>query len=393
MTTRSASEVAERAARESYGRLLAAVAAATHDVAAAEDALGDAFERALRRWPVDGVPTEPDAWLLTVARNRQRDLWRSAAFRTAVPFDEFIHAGVAPDGVVSPLRDRRLELLLVCAHPAISAGVHAPLMLNTVLGYTAEQIGRAFAIPTSTMAARLVRAKRHIKERALEFVVPSGDEVGRRVAPVLESVWAAFSIEWPTVARERRALLLGLGQVISEVLRDDAEAHGLVAAMELSSARLPARTGDDGNFVPLSEQDPARWDADLIADAHVHLREAHRLRSIGRFQLEAAIGAVHCARLPGRPPDWDVLRRLHESLQALAAVVAETDGPEAALAKLESLDGAHRFQPAWVTRAHLLERLGRTSDAAQAYHKAISLTIDATERDYLTRRRTDLDTR
>nr|WP_232017231.1 DUF6596 domain-containing protein [Gordonia insulae] len=381
--------------------MLAVLAAPTHDLAGAEDALADAFERALTRWPGDGVPRDPDGWLLTVARNRQRDRWRSAAARTSVPFDDAVHDVVAPDGTVPPLRDRRLELLLVCAHPEINRSVHAALMLNTVLGYTAGQIGHAFAIPGGTMAARLVRAKRRIRERELPFAIPGVDELPTRIAPVLEAIYAAYSIEWPRVDRAHRALLLGLGEVLTEVAPDSAEAHGLVAVMALSSARLPARTDGHGRFVPLPEQDPARWDPDLISRAHEHLRSAHRLGEVGRFQLEAAISAVHCARPPGRAPDWLTLRPLHEALQAVAptlggavavsAVVAEIDGPAAGLARLDGVVGAERFQPAWVTRAHLLDRLGRGGEAAAAFDKAITLTVDPAERRHLQERLAAVD--
>nr|WP_237421621.1 DUF6596 domain-containing protein [Gordonia sp. SID5947] len=392
---------AERAARESYGRLLAVLAAATRDVADAEDALADAFERALARWPSDGVPRDPDGWLMTVARNRQRDRWRSAAVRNTVSLETVRPAsrrgaGV-PDGEVSAFRDRRLELLLVCTHPEINAAVHAPLMLNAVLGYTAAQIGHAFAIPATTMAARLVRAKRRIADLGLPFEVPAVDQLTDRLAPVLEAIYAAYTIEWPTMAHERQALLLGLGDVVAEVASGSAEAHGLVAVMELSSARLPARTDADGRFVPLPEQDPRRWDADLIARAHSHLRIAHGLGEVGRFQLEAAISAVHCARGVGAAPDWAMLLPLHEALQkvsptlagavALAAVLAETDGIPEGLRKLDELAGADRFQPAWATRAFLLERLGRTEDSVAALDRALALTVDPAERAHLERRR------
>jgi predicted RNA polymerase sigma factor len=381
---------AETAARTAYGRLLALLAAVDHDVPAAEDALADAFERALIRWPLDGVPRDPDAWLLTVARNRRRDQWKSAAARTSVPLD-------AADPVCTPDmddRDPRLELLLVCADPAINGAVRVPLMLNTVLGFTAGQIGRAFLVPPTTMAARLVRAKQRIKRDRIPFRIPDADLLPARLNPVLEAVYGAYSIEWPTVPRERHALILGLAETIAAAAAGSAEASGLAALLCLSSARLPARLDDRGAFVPLVEQDPRRWDRHLIALGHRHLRAAHALGTVGRFQLEAAIAAVHCARRPGAAPDWPMLRRLHESLQslaptaggavALAAVVAETDGPAAGLAALDRVPGLQRSQPAWATRAHLLSRLGDRSGADTALDKAISLTTDPAERAHLT---------
>ncbi|GAB09520.1 putative RNA polymerase ECF-type sigma factor [Gordonia araii NBRC 100433] len=388
---------AEAAARACYGRLLAMLVAENHDVAAAEDALADAFERALRTWPVDGVPQRPEAWLLTVARNRRRDYWRSAAWRTSVPLDPQLDDLAAPP---SEAGDRRLELLLVCAHEAIPPAMRTPLMLNTVLGYTAEQIGRAFAVPPTTMASRLVRCKKRIVRDRIPFAVPEDHELPDRLAPVLEAIYGAFSIEWPNLPRARQALILGLGEVVADVAPTSAEAHGLAAFMCLSSARLAGRVDADGRYVPLPEQDPDSWDASLISRGHSHLRDAHRIGEPGRFQLEAAIAAMHCARMPGGEVDWPVLRRLHVSLQrlaptvggavALAAVVAETDGPRAGLDLLDQLDGADRYQPAWSTRASLLERLGRWDEAAAAYERAVSLSTDQAERDHLTRRRDGL---
>lgn len=381
---------AETAARTSYGRLLALLAARTHDLASAEDALADAFERALTRWPVDGVPDDPDAWLLTVARNRQRDRWRSAAERTSVLFDEAVHDAPAPGAVP----DRRLELLLVCAHPDL-ADASVPLMLNTVLGFTAERIGAAFLIPTATMAARLTRAKKRIARDRIPFAVPATAQLAERLTPVLEAVYGSYAIEWPTPPRERHALLLGLGGTIAAAAPSVAEAHGLAALMYLSSARLPARVDEDGRYVPLPQQDPGRWDSDLIAAGHRHLRAAHALGTVGRFQLEAAIGAVHCSRRPGAPPDWANLRSLYDSLVALAptrgaavaraAVVAEIDGARAGLAELDGVDGTERLQAAWALRAHLLQRAGDPL-AERAYDKAVSLTTDPAERDHLRRR-------
>ncbi|TWS17715.1 RNA polymerase subunit sigma-70 [Tsukamurella asaccharolytica] len=381
---------AENAARTSYGRLLALLAARTHDVASAEDALADAFERALTRWPLDGVPDDPDAWLLTVARNRQRDRWKSAAERTTVPFDEAEHDGAAPEAG----RDRRLELLLVCAHPDL-AGASVPLMLNTVLGFTAAQIGAAFLVPTATMAARLTRAKKRIERERIPFEVPGPAELPDRLAPVLEAVYGSYAMEWPTPPRERHALLLGLAGTIADAAPSVAEAHGLAALLYLSSARLPARVDEDGRYVPLAQQDPRRWDRNFVAAGHRHLRTAHALGSVGRFQLEAAVGAVHCARGAGEPPDWAHLRRLYDALLSLAptrgaavaraAVVAETDGARAGLGALDALDGVERLQSAWALRASLLDRLGDPA-ADAAYAKAISLTTDPAEREYLGRR-------
>jgi RNA polymerase sigma-70 factor (ECF subfamily) len=423
------------AARDSYGRLLALLAASTSDLAAAEDALADAFERALRTWPSDGVPGNPSAWLLTVARNRLRDQWKSARAQRDVPLDAGQDSLAHVDGIdVDSIPDRRLELMLVCAHPAIDPAVRTPLMLNTVLGFTAEQVGRAFSVPPSTMATRLVRAKKRIKAAGIPFRIPDRADLPARMASVLEAVYGAYVIDWETgpQARELPSEALHLAEVLTTLVPGDPEARGLAALIELSAARAPARVDAGGRFVPLADQDPSLWDQRLIGRAHEHLRAAHARGQLGRFQLEAAIQAVHCARNHGArdhgardhgarnhgardhgatndgargrdgATDWPALLALHRILHAvepslgssvaLAAVTAEVDGPAAGLAALDALlaeAGPHArwFQPAKATRAHLLDRLGRKAEAVAAYESAISLTHDTAERQYLEHRR------
>ncbi len=193
------------AARDSYGRLLALLCASTSDLASAEDALADAFERALRTWPDQGVPDNPDGWLLAVARNRLRDRWKSAESRRTCPLDIEQDAPVHVDDLdIDAIPDRRLELMLVCAHPAIERAVHTPLMLNTVLGFTAEQIGRAFSVPISTMATRLVRAKRRIKAARIPLRIPDRGDLPARMAAVLEAVYGAYVIDWATTGPQAR---------------------------------------------------------------------------------------------------------------------------------------------------------------------------------------------
>jgi RNA polymerase sigma-70 factor (ECF subfamily) len=417
------------AARDSYGRLLALLAASTSDLAAAEDALADAFERALRTWPSQGVPGSPDAWLLTVARNRLRDQWKSARAQRSVPL-EAAHDALAPldDVDVDSIPDRRLELMLVCAHPAIDRAARTPLMLNTVLGFTAEQVGRAFSVPASTMATRLVRAKQRIKAAGIPFIIPDRADLPARMASVLEAVYGAYVIDWATgpQARQLPSEALHLAEVLTALVPRDPEAHGLAALIELSAARAPARVDAGGHFVPLADQDPSLWDPYLISRAHEHLRAAHAQGQLGRFQLEAAIQAVHCARKdgarkdgarkagagnrgatgrdgadPGDATDWPALLDLHRVLHAvapslgsgvaLAVVTAEVEGPAAGLAALDALvadadQRARLFQPARAARAHLLDRLGRRHEAVAAYESAISLTHDAAERHYLEHR-------
>ncbi len=434
------------AARDSYGRLLALLAASTSDLAAAEDALADAFERALRTWPSQGVPGSPDAWLLTVARNRLRDQWKSARAQRSVPLDAARDALAPFDDVdIDSIPDRRLELMLVCAHPAIDRAARTPLMLNTVLGFTAEQVGRAFSVPPSTMATRLVRAKRRIKAAGIPFRIPDLADLPARMTSVLEAVYGAYVIDWATgpQARQLPSEALHLAEVLTTLVPGDPEARGLAALIELSAARAPARVDAGGRFVPLADQDPSLWDPHLISRAHEHLRAAHARGQLGRFQLEAAIQAVHCARNhgarnhgarnhgarnhgavnhgavnhgavnhgatdhgatgrdgagPDDATDWPALLDLHRILHAvapslgsgvaLAVVTAEVEGPAAGLAALDALlaqagQRARLFQPARAARAHLLDRLGRWQEADAAYESAISLTHDAAERQYL----------
>ncbi|SNT17578.1 RNA polymerase sigma factor [Rhodococcoides kyotonense] len=395
---------AETAARTSYGRLLAILAAASGDITGSEDALADAFERALTTWPRDGVPANPDGWLLTAARNRQRDGWKSAAHRTGVPLDPAVHAptyfdDVDPDAVP----DERLRLMLVCAHPAIDQAVHTPLMLDVVLGCTAKQIAQAFALPSSTLAARLGRAKKRIRDGHISFELPDRSALPGRLDAVMTAVYGAFAIDWHSTGTEMRDGLTGealhLAETLCALLPDNAEAHGLAALICLSVGRQPARYVDDA-LVPLHQQDTTRWNSELLTRGEDHLRAAHasatRGSPLGRFQLEAAIDAVHCARRRTGITDWQHLASLHTALQTIAptlggsvaraVVMSEIDGAAAGLDILDEIGTDRPFQPAWAARANLLHRLGRVDEAAAAYAKAISLTPDAHTRRFLHRR-------
>jgi RNA polymerase sigma-70 factor (ECF subfamily) len=398
----AAGRAAERVARESYGRLLAFLAARTRDVAGAEDALSEAFAAALRLWPVDGVPDNPDAWLLTVARRRQTDQLRRRQTRSAgeehlsLIADE-LDAAAAEAG---PIPDRRLALMFACAHPAIERGMRAPLILQTTLGMTAEDIAAAFLIPPATMGQRLVRAKTRIRDAGIPFSIPGTEELGERLGAVLDAIYAAYSKGWneigdtgvPEIAEEA----IWLGRLVVSLLPDEPEAKGMLALMLYAEARRPARRSAAGASVPLEEQDTSLWDDSLIAHAEQLLRDANLGGPTGRYQIEAAIQSAHTARRLGGLNNWPVIVQLYDHLLVLtrspvvvlnrAVARAEADGPDAALADLAPIADDKRmlsYQPYWAARGHLLARADRPTEAAEAFTVAIGLTTDEAVRTYL----------
>ncbi|MEO5755900.1 MAG: RNA polymerase sigma factor [Mesorhizobium sp.] len=406
----AARAVAEAAARQSYGKLVAYLAARTRDVASAEDALADAFAAALERWPRTGVPEKPEAWLLAVARRRRVDAVRRRLTSEAGQGHlKLIAEEMEARMTDEDLPDERLRLMFACAHPAIEAGVRAPLMLQTILGFDAATIASAFLVSPATMGQRLVRAKTRIRETGIPFRVPERTELGERLEAVLEAIYAAFAEGWsdPAGTETRRRNLategIWLGRLVASLLPDQPEALGLLALMLFAEARRPARRDPSGDYVPLAEQDCALWDDALIDEAEALLGQAATKGVIGRYQLEAAVQSAHAARRRTGLTDWAAIRDLYDALSMIAGspvvainravAVAETDGAATGLAALDELSGDSRladYQPYWAARAGLLARLGRTADAAEAYDRATGLERDPAVRRFLQARRAAL---
>ena len=398
-----ARRAAELAARASYGRLVAYLARRSRDVAAAEDALGDAFVAALATWPRAGVPDKPEAWLLAVARRRLLDAGRHVTVAArALPT---LHAvvdeaeGAATSEPVFP--DERLALLFVCAHPAIDEAMRTPLMLQTVLGLDAARIAAAFVVPAVTMGQRLVRVKTKIRDAGIRFEVPDARGLPARLGPVLEAIYAAYGSGWEDVAgAEARSAGLAdeaiwLGRLVTRLLPDEPEAQGLLALMLHCEARRAARHDSTGGYVPLSRQDVERWAWPMIEEAERTLLLAAHAGAPGRFQLEAAIQSAHAQRGRTGSTDWDAIALLYEGLIRIAptvgarvgqaAALAEARGAEPALAVLDALPAAviASYQPYWALRAHLLATLGRADEASAAYSWAIGLSEDEAVRVFL----------
>ena len=397
-----AAAAAELAARGSYGRLLAYLAARWRDLARAEDALGDALLAALETWPRTGVPDTPEAWLLTAARRRLVDGARHASVTAAAEADLTLMLDERGDRAPHPaLPDERLALLFACAHPAIDETARTPLMLQTVLGLDAVRIASAFLVAPATMSQRLVRVKAKIRDAGIRFEVPEPRDLAARLDSVLEAIYAAFGSGWEDVAGadpRRRGLAeeaIWLGRLVVRLLPDAPEARGLLALMLHCEARRPARRDAAGAYVPLTEQDVTRWSLPLIAEAETLLSAAARANAPGRFQLEAAIQSAHAQRALNGKTDWEAIALLYAGLLrcaptigarvAYAAALAEARGADAGLAALDTIpaDAVAAYQPYWALGGHLLKVLGRNAQAREAYDRAIGLSEDAAVREFL----------
>jgi predicted RNA polymerase sigma factor len=334
----------ERVARESYGRLVAYLSSHTRDVASAEDALSSALVAALTAWPRDGVPQNPEAWLLTTARHSLIDLMRHQQVALASEPTLLLLRNEPKEAALSAeFPDQRLKLLFVCTHPAIDPAMHTPLMLQTVLGLDAVRIAPAFLVSPTTMGQRLVRAKTKIRDGGIQFEVPQERELPLRLEAVLEAIYAAFGIGWDDLAgtdqrgRDLTEEAIWLARVLLQVMPEEAEVRGLLALMLHCEARRRARRGPEGRYIPLLEQETQQWSLPLIEEAERHLAEAASRGRTGRFQLEAAIQSVHAERARSGRTEWTAIVLFYEQLIRIsptlgtrtghAAAVGEANGP------------------------------------------------------------------
>lgn len=406
-------QVIEQAARESYGRLLSYLVVNWRDLQAVEDAIGDAFLAALETWPKAGVPDMPEAWLITAARRRLIDRARRArisenALPTLLAMSEDTQR---LNDASAAFPDERLRMLLLCTDPAIDPAMRAPLMLQTVLGIDAARIASAFIVKPSTMSQRLTRMKAKIRTERLMFDMPDEDEIPDRLDSVLEAIYAAYGTGWEEAAiadSPRRGLAeeaICLAKLLLPFASREPEVYGLLAFMLLCEARREARRDEEGNYVPLSEQDCARWDPSMIMEAERYLHTASQAGRIGRYQLLAAIQSVHAHRRSSGRIEWEAvanlyegLVRVHPALGALvgrAAAVAEAYGTERGIAVLEAIPSAEaaNYQPYWALAGHLYKRANREEEALSAYSRAIGLSMDASVRRFLSRQVSEIEVR
>jgi len=385
--------ILEQVFRDQWGRVLAALIGFLGDFDLAEEAAQEAFAIAAERWPRDGVPTNPGAWLVTTARNRAIN--RIRRDRTLAAKTRLLQVPEAAEDTMDPTAfpDERLELIFTCCHPALATDAQVALTLRTLGGMTTGEIARAFLVPEPTMAQRLVRAKRKIKSAGIPFRVPPDHLLPDRLVAVLAVVYLIFN-EGYGGRGELAAEALLLGRALAELMPDEPEVHGLLAMMLLLDARREARF-QGGDLVLLADQDRSLWDPAQIAAGRAVLDRALALHGRGPHVLQAAIASLHA----DEPRDWPQIAALYGELSRLtgspvvelsrAVAVAESEGPEAGLGIVDRLD-LDDYRYLHSTRGELLRRLGRTEEAREAYRRALALVHDDAERRLLERRVAEL---
>jgi RNA polymerase sigma-70 factor, ECF subfamily len=397
--------------RSDWGRVVAYLIRVTGTWDLAEECAQDAFERALERWPRDGIPSSPAAWLKTTARNRALDRLRRATVGEAKLKDLMMlrTSDEAADGDDSGIEDDRLRLMFTCCHPALPVEAQVALTLRSLAGLTTPEIARAFLVPHETMAKRLTRAKRKITEARIPYRVPAAHRLGERLRAVLAVIYALFNEGYGASAgdelirKDLCAEAIRLGRLLAELMPDEPEALGLLSLMLLQDSRRAARVDPDGELVTLENQNRSLWDQAAIAEACTVLDRAVRLRRPGPYQLQAAIAACHAHAATSAETDWHEIAVLYDRLSEIvptpvvllnrAVAVAMAQGPAAGLALVEELEQAGALVDYYLlpaTRADLLKRLSRYVEAATAYRRALELAPTDAERRFLRRRLSEI---